>query len=114
MLAGLASVDGGQRVPMVRRRDDDGIDVLILQKTAIIFVCRAVAAIGFLDRIAGLVQMRGINVANRDHIRQIGAHVAAPLVGDADAADFDAVVGTVGLGRRRLREQAAGDTAAQS
>ena len=38
VLAGLAGVDGLQGVPVVRRADDDGVDVLAVEQLAVV-VC---------------------------------------------------------------------------
>ena len=89
---------------MIRRGDDDGIDILAIQQRAKIFVLLAawdgsfVFALGvaFFDELHGVLPPFGDHVADGDdlHVRIIGKpmHMAATHHSHADKAQIDALV----------------------
>jgi hypothetical protein len=99
MLAGLQRPDGGERVPVVRRRDDNGVDVLVVEDPA---------------QILGVARLEGGNVVQAAVVdplrREVRVDVAerldldvlepgepaferVALTADADAGGDDAIVG---------------------
>ena len=73
VLAGLARVDGRQRVPVVRRRHHHRIEVFALQQLAEIAVHLRLAAACLLHDCGGTTGMRLVHVANRR-----GIHIGIP------------------------------------
>ena len=63
VLAGLQGTQRDRAVPVVRRRDEDGVDVLVVEHAAEIFDGAWGAALGFLHDAGGLGQAIGIDVA---------------------------------------------------
>ena len=99
VLAGLAGPDGLQSVPVIRRGDGDGVDVLVLNQLAEVdFGFRAVA-LEFLDlgdagREKAFVDVT--QMADAD-VRNAGELVVVRLAtrGDADDGQVDPVIGAV-------------------
>src|SRR5262245_44232289 len=95
VLAGLHRLDGDRRVPVVRRGDDHGVDVLAGDHFAVI----ERGQFG-LAELLGIVQPFAVNVANSDHLRGARGfaelyrppHHAGASPPEPDAADVDAVV----------------------
>jgi hypothetical protein len=98
VLSGLARPNGRQRVPMVRCRDSDCIDVFILQRLSNIFVCfwRFTLFVG--HELCAILQYGRIDVAQCHILRLIRMatenvpDMAAPLAVKADRADTDPTV----------------------
>src|SRR5258708_30062094 len=64
VLAGVQGVDGGTRVPVVRRRYEDGIDPLFFEELAV--VSEGLSIGGLLPR---LVDMLAVDVAHGHHVQ---------------------------------------------
>lgn len=93
VLAGLAGVDGDQGVPVIGDGDDDGVDIAIVEDAAIVGVGGAFLAGRVLDLLLGGVEASAIDIADGDGVADVGAEVAAALVGEAGALVADADVG---------------------
>ena len=107
MLAGLERPDGRQRVPVIRRRDDDGVDVLVVEHAAEVLheprlERRHIGQPRVVDPLRNDV---GVDVAERLDldIRQLreAALERVALAADADAGEHDALVGAEDRGPRR-------------
>ncbi len=103
VLAVLHGVEGNQRVPMVRRGDQHGVNIRPPGDLVKIVVGSAIAvAVASIDRAFGLVPVAGHHVANRHDLHlfeaQETAHVAAALAPHADATHDNPVIGAKGPG----------------
>ena len=100
VLAGVERVDGHLRVPVVGRGDQHHVHLLHFQQRAMVFEILGVGRF-----LAGLVDLRAVDVADRDHVG-FGLleilHVVAAAIAAADHAQLDAVVGShdAGVGKR--------------
>ncbi len=99
ILAGLASPDGSQRMPVVGGGNGDGVNVLVLERFADVLVGPGPFALGFLDGFCAFLEHVGIHVAQRDvfgfilHPEDV-VDVGAALAVEPDGAHSDAVIGT--------------------
>ena len=113
VLAGLEPPDRGERVPVVRRRDDDGVDVLVFEHAPHVLnesrlVVGDVLQPGVVDafrREVGVDVAQGLDA----DVRQLRepALDGVPLSADADAGDDDAIVGAENAPLRRCAETGA-------
>ena len=122
VFARLARPHGGQGVPMVRRGDDDGVDILVVKQFADIAVNGDIVA-AVLERLGFTVQVGTVHVAQRDDScsRDLAQRVDELVPSPPDTVDRGDVAEThdtdtdIGVGsapfRRRL---AAKDKAWQS
>ena len=107
ILAGLTAPDGRERVPVIRRGDRDGIDLLALQQLADVLIRRHVRALFQKLRLALFEHLR-IHVAERHEPHAFHFEVfrnvifAAPV--EADDGDADVVIRA-----GRLRADAGGE-----
>ena len=93
VLARRAGHDGRQRVPVVRRRDDHRVDVLVVQQlTEILVALGAGAAVGLRPLDARLVDVGNGHQLRFFDLFEVG-DVPQPDQAAADEADLDAVVG---------------------
>ena len=72
MLAGLAAPDGGQRVPVVRRSDGDGVDVLVFEDLADVLLYLRRLLLAFVDALQGIgndVLIRINEIGNLDVLK---------------------------------------------
>ena len=112
VFAGIQRVDGDSRVPVVRCGDQRHIHFLQLQQLAMVL-----EVLRLRRFLAGLVDLRAVDIAHRDHVR-LGflevSHIVAAAVAAADHAQLDAVVGAQhpGVGKRRQGRSAAQEIAA--
>ena len=112
VFAGVQRVDGGLRVPVVGRGDQRYVHFLHLQQRAMIF---EILGVGRL--LAGLVDLRAVNVADRHHVG-LGlleiSHIVTAALAAADHAQLNAVVGShhAGIGKRGQRGRCAQKIAA--
>jgi hypothetical protein len=123
VLARRDRLDGDQRMPMVRRADDDSIDVLIGQEIAVVAVAGdAIVRLArdlrvlAVDQRLRVLDALAVEVADRDHPRRLmlpdpGQVVPARNPPHADRADVDPVRGSMGAEDRRRhdRGEAGGD-----
>src|SRR4029077_17771050 len=65
---GLAAPDGHQRVPMIRRGNRDGIDILVLEQSANVHVRLRLWKAQLLDLPDTLARYALIHIANRDNL----------------------------------------------
>ena len=121
VLAGLQAPDGGQRVPVVGRGDDDRVDVLVVEDAAQVTLVAGPESRDVLE--LRVLRARGeqvlVDVAERLdlHVGQAGEAPlqGVPLSADADARHDDAVVGShharahrgAGAGFRRAQRRLA-------
>lgn len=91
VLSGLQRPDRGERVPVVRRRDRDRIDVARREELANVLVCLDVAAID--GRLDG-VEYGGIGIADGDdsHARNLRETTEMILPSAVQADDGDAEI----------------------
>jgi len=103
----LAGFDGGKRhrhVPMIRRSDHDGVDIIAGNDIAEIIVGGAVFIVVFLvGDFAGSITIVGIHITNREYLRiGLGEEAAqidrGTVTADADTADGDPIAGGDGAG----------------
>jgi hypothetical protein len=97
VFARLASVDGGQGMPVIGRRDDNGVDVLAIEQPAIVAVAVTRAAGGLFDLGLGDSQVFFVDVANGHDLLDERREVLGAAAADADRADADLFVGRLGL-----------------
>ena len=93
--------DGHERMPMIRRGNDDGINILPRQQIAEILVGVAafirapvgVFGVGGFHRLFRQIQPGAVHIAYRQHAdvlaREAGMHQAVTLLADADEAERD-------------------------
>ena len=98
VLAGLERPDGRERVPVIRRGDDDGVDLLVFEDAAHVLdesglVVGDAGQARVVDALRGQVR---VDVAERLHrdVRQLreAALDRVALTADADAGHDDAIV----------------------
>ena len=103
VLAGVDRGDGGDGVPVVRRGDDDGVDVLVGDEFAEVGVGRAtleggllVLAVAFFDGLLGVFAAVGVHVADAHDLDFLAAEevlqVATVHFTHADEAEIQALV----------------------
>ena len=97
VLAGLACPDGGQRVPMVGRRDRDGVDVLVGERFANVAIQLGPLALGVFDDLRPSLEHLRIGIAERDVFGFILLFedvfdVASPLPVEANGANANAAI----------------------
>ncbi len=100
--------DHVQRVPVIRRGDDHGVNVLAREQIAEILVLRAslertlvrLFAVVILHQFFGVLTARGIHIAHGHHLRFLAVQEpieqAAILFAHADETERDPVAGTLG------------------
>src|SRR5580658_6206059 len=86
VLASLAGGDEGQSMPVVRRADDDRVNVLLLQQSPEVLELfrRRLAGLGRVAR--GVVQMMLIHVANRRGPHAFELEQLLPIIAALGAA----------------------------
>ena len=96
VFACLARPDGGQRVPVIRRGDRDGVDVLIGEYGAHIGIALGLLAGLFFDVRGGSLERRLVDVAQRSDaaLRQLDVfvHVGCAAASQPDYRHVDLVV----------------------
>ena len=103
MLAGAEAIDGERSVPMVGRRDGDGVDVLGGEHLAEVFVGFSGVAEVILQMACEALEDDAIDIADvRDtHVFLVGFEAGEVGVGtaiEADDCEVDAVIGAEYLG----------------
>ncbi len=99
VLAGLNGHETHDRVPVVRRGDHDGVDVLPREHFAKVLRAEAIlVAVAIRDRLPGAKQVAVVNVTNRNDLGVLVSEVrseipAHSVVTGADEADGDAIAG---------------------
>src|SRR5262249_55722153 len=98
--------DSGQiheRVPMIRRAGDDGMNVIALHQFAKILVLHGHLAV-LRELLGGGFGMTVVHVANRDHVAKIGraSAVTTALTAATDQRDSRTIIGTERLGLRGM------------
>lgn len=92
VFAGVQRVDGATAVPVVRRGDKNGIDVLGIEQFAVV-----VEALRFSRLLLRPVDAVPVDVADRGHVHLIGvherAHHAGAATAAADKAQLNALIG---------------------
>ncbi len=97
VLASLKRREGDGDVPMVRRGDDDGVDVAALQQFAEIIERPAIpGAVGLVDEGLGGVLAVLEDVADSDGAAVLFAEEGTEVAGDAVSADADETEGDDG------------------
>jgi hypothetical protein len=97
VLARLATPDGGERVPMIRRGNGDGVHLLVGDRFADVGVKLRCFALRLGDHLRAAFAHGGVHVAKCRvlggvlHLEDV-AHVRAALTIEANGADADAVV----------------------
>ncbi len=114
VLAGLAGEHGGQRVPVVRRHDRDGVNRLVLEHAVQVPRRGRRRTRLLLHESQGRREEPLVGVAQRTHLDVVAVLQGTPvvqvhraLVTDADDGDTDTVVGALD-GGVRLRAHAHG------
>jgi hypothetical protein len=105
VLAGRAGIDEHGAVPVVRRGDQDRVDILALEQLPVVHEGDDVAA----DLFGDLLEVGPVDVAHGDHgavgiASQNALHVGAARSG-ADDAHLNPVVGAHGRARDRRRHR---------
>jgi hypothetical protein len=99
VLAGLQAPNRSERVPVIRHRDDDGVDFLVVEHaTEVLHEIRFVGRDAREPRIVDALRREvGVDVAERldGDVRKLreAALDGIALSADADAGDDDAIVG---------------------
>ena len=105
ILAGPGRRNGHERVPMIRRGDDDGINILPRQQIAEILVGVAafvgagigVLGVGGFHGLFRQLQPGAVHIAHGEHAdvlaRETGVHQAVTLLADTDEAEGDLFAG---------------------
>ena len=105
VLASASGEDRGDGVPVIRRADDDGVDIAAIQQFAEIDVCGATAigaglaflGVGTMHALDGVLAANAVHVADGDDLRAAVAEEALEMSAihhaDADEAEIDAAVG---------------------
>ena len=88
ILARLHGPDAGQRMPVVRRGDADGVDVLRLQQLADVLVGLHLHALLF-EFASLLLEQRLVHIAQRHDARVAQFAVALDVIGAAAAKPHD-------------------------
>src|SRR5262249_5062131 len=110
VLARLAGPDSDERVPVVRRGDRDGVEVLVLERLADVFDALRGDAILLLDRLAprfpkALVRVDQVGDLDAGEL-EVLSDMSIALAVDAADADADGVVGPEDAARRfRARDR---------
>ncbi len=120
VFAGAHGVDADERVPVIGRADDDGVDVFVGEQLVVIAVAgnAVVGLAGFLcveivDELFAVFDTMSIEVADGHDAGAVELHDAGHVVhagdaADADGADIDAFAG------RELAEDRGGNDGGES
>ena len=109
MLSGLKRPDGRQRVPVIRRRDDDGIDILVVEHAPEILdepglERRDIGQPRVVDPLRNDVRVDVAECLDFDVGQRREATLQrVALAADADAGEHDALVGAKDAARCGLR-----------
>ena len=122
VFAGANGIDGDERVPVVGRADEDGVDVFVCKQVVIVGVaCDAIVGlaelggVGFVDELFAIFDTIGVEVANGDDAgivygEDVGHVMDARDAPHADGADVDLLAGRVLAEKaRRNNGREAGD-----
>ena len=95
VLARLAGLDGGQRVPVVRRGHHHGVEIFALQQLSEVVVRIGFVALRLFHRRHGGIEMLLVEIADgrRDHVGLSHELIEArcPLASQPDEADLNLV-----------------------
>jgi hypothetical protein len=104
ILARPASCDALQSMPMVRRRDHDGVDVFVLEKLAIVGIKGGLPANFFLCRLSvGLIEIAKRNYLSVPMRQKRIEQLIAPIPQANDAKPDPIVARLNNPGRQRAR-----------
>jgi hypothetical protein len=104
VFAGLAGLDGGESVPVVRRGHHHGVQVFAIEQLAEIVVLAGLVALRLFDGRHGGIEVRPVEIADgrRDHVGLLHElmETRGSLAAQADEADLNLIA------RRRRGERA--------
>lgn len=102
-------MDGRQGMPVVRCRDQDGVNILPVQQAAVIVAAVEFAVEPRLEVLLRLLDVRFVDVADGDDVlvQRVREEVAPALSADTDDANADGFAGSGGLGGADLAQEGA-------